>query len=823
MAYIGKVTAGGNTGMLVGSTLYGTCETAAATAAKVAVITGFDTLETGVTVHIKFTNSNTVANPTLAIKATSSGTATTAKSIMRYGTTAPSTTAKTSWQAGSVISFTYDGTYWQMNGWLNDDSTYTVNNGTLTIQKNGTSVATFTANQSGNSTANITGTFTDENVKQTAISSETGTYRLLMSASADDTTHTEGARKSGYGLFNANAKSFTFGSRKSGSTEGANSLVEGANNVASANYAHAEGNNTSATSDQAHAEGVDTCASGWASHAEGNTTRATNNNTHAEGYMTSATAYCAHAEGWQTSAGGEHAHAEGENAKANGNNTHAEGYGTSAGPYNYAHAEGCETVASGGASHAEGLGARATNNQAHAEGYYTSSTGAYSHTEGGYTSASGNGAHAEGGYSTSATATKRGTKATGENSHAEGLTTLASSATAHAEGESTSAVASWTHAEGVGTCASQQAAHAEGNGTRASGYAAHAEGNGTRATGYSACHAEGAYTCATGSYSHTEGYYTIANHRSQHVFGEYNIADPSSEASTVRGNYIEVVGNGTSSNARSNARTLDWNGNETLAGQLQMVKEVVIVANSKGVNVMNANKTKSLSFNVSSGNNGGLYDNNAAEWMIVADSSNTVHIKSKSGHIDMDTSTRFTNGHQIEFWADSGEGTGDIVYWYYNTKEKARIWCDGNFTSFAGPYYRCYNNPSSGSQTTWSGRLAVTSSSDIRLKENVKDTEVDRALDVINQIKIRSFDWKNTDKHQKIGFVADELEEIDPSFVDEGSGGYNKFGDINPKSVNNFYMLGYIVKAMQEMSEQIEDLKAQNAKLEKEIKALKKK
>lgn len=32
----------------------------------------------------------------------------------------------------------------------------TVNNGTLTIQKNGTSVATFTANQSGNATANIT-------------------------------------------------------------------------------------------------------------------------------------------------------------------------------------------------------------------------------------------------------------------------------------------------------------------------------------------------------------------------------------------------------------------------------------------------------------------------------------------------------------------------------------------------------------------------------------------------------------------------------------------------------------------------------------------
>lgn len=157
----------------------------------------------------------------------------------------------------------------------------------------------------------------------------------------------------------------------------------------------------------------------------------------------------------------------------------------------------------------------------------------------------------------------------------------------------------------------------------------------------------------------------------------------------------------------------------------------------------------------------------------------------------------------------STEDTPDLVFLYYNGKEKARIWCDGTFSSFVGAYYRCKNNPSSGDQTTWSGRLAVTSSSDIRLKENVKDTEVDKALDVINQIKIRSFDWKNMDKHQKIGFVADELEEIDANFVDEGSGGYNKFGDINPKSVNNFYMLGYIVKAIQELSAEVDKLKAQ--------------
>lgn len=96
------------------------------------------------------------------------------------------------------------------------------------------------------------------------------------------------------------------------------------------------------------------------------------------------------------------------------------------------------------------------------------------------------------------------------------------------------------------------------------GLQATAEGYQTTASGDNS-HAEGIYTTASGPASHAEGIGTIANHESQHVFGEYNIADGS--ATTNRGNYVEIVGNG-SSNARSNARTLDWNGNEVLAGKL---------------------------------------------------------------------------------------------------------------------------------------------------------------------------------------------------------------------------------------------------------------
>lgn len=99
---------------------FGSCSTAAGTAAKTVTLDDSMTftLEKGASVFVKFTNSNTVASPTLAVNGT------TAKSIYRYGTTAPSTSAKTSWQAGSVVHLVYDGSAWQMVGWLNDDTTY---------------------------------------------------------------------------------------------------------------------------------------------------------------------------------------------------------------------------------------------------------------------------------------------------------------------------------------------------------------------------------------------------------------------------------------------------------------------------------------------------------------------------------------------------------------------------------------------------------------------------------------------------------------------------------------------------------------------------
>lgn len=103
-----------------------------------------------------------------------------------------------------------------------------------------------------------------------------------------------------------------------------------------------------------------------------------------------------------------------------------------------------------------------------------------------------------------------------------------------------------------------------------------------------------------------------------------------------------------------------------------------------------------------------------------------------------------------------------------------------------------------------------TSSSDIRLKTNISNT-AECALDIINQIQMRQFDWLEDGTHQKIGFIADELEEIDSHFA--FGGGYDADGSMDVKSVDTFYLLGYVVKAEQELHDEITELKKENEAL----------
>lgn len=104
-----------------------------------------------------------------------------------------------------------------------------------------------------------------------------------------------------------------------------------------------------------------------------------------------------------------------------------------------------------------------------------------------------------------------------------------------------------------------------------------------------------------------------------------------------------------------------------------------------------------------------------------------------------------------------------------------------------------------------SGELQV-STSDIRMKDNIHDSTIN-ALNLIDKIKMRQFDWRTDHSHQDIGFIADELEQLDSRLATSGSDELDENGfPKNPKCVNDFYLMGYMVKAMQEMSQKITEL-----------------
>ena len=309
--------------------------------------------------------------------------------------------------------------------------------------------------------------------------------------------------------------------------------------------------------------GINCTASGTHSHAEGYGTIAYGNYSHAEGYSTTASANYSHAEGYLTKASGTYSHAEGSSTIASGGYSHAEGRGTAASGAN-SHVEGRNTIARGDSSHAEGYNTKANGDYSHAEGYFTEATGIYSHAEG------------------------TDTKATGSNSHAEGSTTLAIGASSHAEGCHTLASGSYSHSEGMGESLSKVIS---GNANVKTysindtseltvGAVVVYEDSFAKVTAFDTTNntitlnntlSDTALDNATvkvyvsgvasGAYSHSEGKNIIAQFEAQHVQGRNNVVDSYNR-------YAHIVGNGQSSNARSNAHTLDWSGNAWFAGDV---------------------------------------------------------------------------------------------------------------------------------------------------------------------------------------------------------------------------------------------------------------
>ena len=214
---------------------------------------------------------------------------------------------------------------------------------------------------------------------------------------------------------------------------------------------------------------------------------------------------------------------------------------------------------------------------------YTSSVQGYS------TKASGDYSHAEG----------SSTKANGDGSHAEGYATQASGRYSHAEGYSTRASGNYSHADGEYTVTSIRGQHVLGRyNLEEDRYRKEIYTNSTkRISAYSTkIYRSNAWTfdANTGLYSLvdpeecsysdiTTNMYYIVNSVNSSVSMDYLISIKSTNSNSKTyncilysridqmyqyGAYAHVVGNGTSDNKRSNAHTLDWEGNAWFSGNV---------------------------------------------------------------------------------------------------------------------------------------------------------------------------------------------------------------------------------------------------------------
>ena len=102
--------------------------------------------------------------------------------------------------------------------------------------------------------------------------------------------------------------------------------------------------------------------------------------------------------------------------------------------------------------------------------------------------------------------------------------------------------------------------------------------------------------------------------------------------------------------------------------------------------------------------------------------------------------------------------------------------------------------------------------SDVRLKKDIVNCDY-KALDLINDFKFKSFNWKYHEEfgqkpYTEIGLIAQEVEEISENFV-------SMVGEY--KTLNQFNLLTYSLKAIQELSTQNNELQQRIIKLEEKI------
>lgn len=85
----------------------------------------------------------------------------------------------------------------------------------------------------------------------------------------------------------------------------------------------------------------------------------------------------------------------------------------------------------------------------------------------------------------------------------------------------------------------------------------------------------------------------------------------------------------------------------------------------------------------------------------------------------------------------------------------------------------------------------IINQSDARMKKNIQDCSIN-ALELLNSIELKEYDWIQSNVHEPIGIIAQQLQEFAPELVKEKEDGR--------LSIKTTKLIFYLIKAVQELS-----------------------
>ncbi|WP_053092736.1 gp58-like family protein [Streptococcus pseudopneumoniae] len=171
-----------------------------------------------------------------------------------------------------------------------------------------------------------------------------------------------------------------------------------------------------------------------------------------------------------------------------------------------------------------------------------------------------------------------------------------------------------------------------------------------------------------------------------------------------------------------------------------------------------------------------------------------------SWHVDTDGQMYCKN--TVSFYGKVDFSGSTNVNFYSKINVAKGIWT-GN-----ADIYGAGSNPAGGDNAVcwwnqittakWRGYAGITSSSDKRLKENIKESPVN-ALDKIQALNMVSFDFIESQKYEEIGLIAQEAQKVVPEAIEIDE-------TTSYLSINYSKFIPYLLKAVQELDQKIKEM-----------------